>query len=81
MAGSIQVTSTPGVGTEFNIFFHRKSDTANNLPSQGPGQVFLPGVTEHILLIDDDLEIVNMVTAMLKNLDTVFLHAPVVSKP
>ena len=66
MNGCIQVNSSPGKGTEFNIYFpikpeHLLSNTEKTLfpPSLYPG-------TERILLVDDDEAILSMVKKALE---------------
>ncbi|MFW2372303.1 MAG: PAS domain S-box protein [Gammaproteobacteria bacterium] len=64
--GGITVTSTPAQGTKFEIFFPRVSTTSTEL---GVDLVEpIPSGNEHILLIDDEVAIVQMETALLENL-------------
>jgi len=63
--GTITVTSTPGKGTTFAIYFpilERPADALAALPDR------LTGGTEHILFIDDEPMLVELGTTMLKNL-------------
>ncbi|MBW2370066.1 MAG: response regulator [Deltaproteobacteria bacterium] len=63
--GAIKVTSEPGKGTVFEVYFpsmeFQKDDSETVLPPLSTG-------TERILLVDDELALVNMGTAMLESL-------------
>jgi len=66
MAGAIQVKSEPGKGTEFNVYFpvekksYKKSETII--------EEHVPGGTEKILLIDDEIVIIKLVKQVLERL-------------
>lgn len=72
MEGDISVYSDPGRGTVFHVFFPiRKTpetDTRENLKEE------IAGGTEHILLVDDEKQIVEMVTRMLRQLGYKVTH-------
>lgn len=63
--GVIDVSSTPGKGTVFTVFFPCITRPKEIEPEQGD---FLPGGSETILFVDDEEEIVKMRTRMLAHL-------------
>ena len=66
LGGAIQVSSKPGKGTSFHVFFPVIKSVFENkmIPSKGPVQ----GGTEQILLVDDENEIILMEKRMLERL-------------
>jgi len=63
--GNITVESTPGIGTEFRIFFPK----TNALPQkQATDPETLPKGNEKVLYVDDEPDLTEVVTVMLKNL-------------
>jgi len=65
--GAIQVYSEPGKGTTFRVYF----PTKNNVDFKngaGKNTHHIQGGTEHILLVDDEAEIVTMEKQMLERL-------------
>jgi CheY-like chemotaxis protein len=63
--GAITVESTPGKGTSFTVFLpHNISDPVNEIKSLDQ----LPRGAEHILFVDDEMDITFMGKKMLENL-------------
>jgi len=63
--GAIKVTSDPGKGTEFEIYFPSK-ESAKDIAK--PALLPLPTGPERILLIDDELTLLSMASDMLESL-------------
>lgn len=61
--GAITVESTPGKGTTFSIYFPVLEEHASR--PEKPAIINLPGGDEHILLVDDEEEIVTMAKKLL----------------
>ena len=64
--GDIQVNTTPGIGTEFKIYFPCEKTTFHEKANLA--KTSLPMGNEHILLIDDERDIVNMISELLRKL-------------
>lgn len=64
--GDIKVTSSPGKGTQFSLYFplESRSDDPEPIKTQQPA----PRGSERILLVDDEADISTMLTNMLKRL-------------
>ena len=66
MEGAMEVTSTPGKGSEFHIFFPVAEDVTQDHKLVSPA--LLQGGNEHLLVVDDEVSIVRMVTDILQRL-------------
>jgi len=67
MKGEIQVSSEPGQGTEFKIYFPVEAEANPTLPDRNELNLE-DGGTERILLVDDEISITEMGQTMLETL-------------
>jgi two-component system cell cycle sensor histidine kinase/response regulator CckA len=67
IGGGIDVNSTPGIGTAFNLFLpvRASTETANNAAIKTPAPAALPS-TAHVLLVDDEDAVSNLVCEILQ---------------
>ncbi|WP_083456045.1 ATP-binding protein [Desulfosarcina cetonica] len=77
--GDIQVTSTPGQGSCFKVFLPCIENP--DIPEKPALAEHLPGGTEHILIVDDELVIARVGARMLERKAIVSRFAPAVSRP
>lgn len=63
--GVIEVTSVPNQGTVFDVYFPVSSRSSD---SKGSADLEISGGTEHILLVDDDVNQIHVMTDMLESL-------------
>ncbi|WP_417821834.1 bacteriohemerythrin [Terasakiella sp.] len=65
--GYIRVYSEEGVGTSFKIFLPRSSKDIQTAPCSPAQQKELPGGNEHILLVDDETELLELAKTNLEH--------------
>ncbi len=65
--GAVRVTSCIDKGTEFNVFFPIVENPSEKQNFQNQKQKQIQGGTEHILLVDDEENIIKMEKKMLEN--------------
>jgi signal transduction histidine kinase/ActR/RegA family two-component response regulator len=66
MGGAIQVNSKPGKGTQFDVYLPVEKSLSEGQPANS--NVKIQSGTEHILLIDDEEEIITMEKQLLEHL-------------
>ena len=65
--GWIEVSSDPGVGTTFNVFFPATSEFVTHVPARPLNEIVIPSGQETILVVEDEPLLRDLANAILTN--------------